>query len=185
MDAGRFDRLAKVLGSSATRRRLVTGLGSTILTGRLGFPDAAAKRKRHVSASTTKCCPVGAPCEGKQAERCCAGLVCLASDRGSVRRCTPCAAEGASCASDEACCGGVCCGDELIDPIGTCCASQDRCCGSHCCTGELVCDSRFLMCVHCSKEGEFCESPFFFCCPGLGLTCDVDLQQCVPEAATA
>jgi len=52
----------------------------------LGFPDAAAKRKRHVSASTTKCCPVGAPCEGKQAERCCAGLVCLASDRGSVRR---------------------------------------------------------------------------------------------------
>ena len=111
MDAGRFDRLAKVLRSDATRRRLVTGLGASILTGRFGFPDAAAKRKRQVSTSAKKCRQVGAPCEGKQAESCCAGLVCSASDRGSARRCTPCASQGSSCASDEACCGELVCSD--------------------------------------------------------------------------
>jgi hypothetical protein len=182
MDAGRFDRLAKVLSSDATRRRLVTGFGAGILTGRFGFLDAAATRKRHVSTSTKKCRRVGAPCEGKQVESCCAGLICRASDRGSARRCTPCAAEGASCATDEACCGGVCCRDELIDPVGTCCASQDQCCGSHCCTAGQACDSKFLMCVACTAEGETCvfPVPFCVCCAGLTLTCDEAGCTCVP-----
>jgi len=185
MDAGQFDRLAKVLSSGATRRRLVTGLGSTILTGLIGVPDAAAKRKRHVSASTKKCRQVGAPCEGNQAETCCAGLACVTSDRGSARRCTPCAAEGASCAGGEACCGGVCCRDELIDPVGTCCASRDRCCGRDCCTEGEVCDQRFLMCVPCQKEEDFCQVPFCNCCPGLEITCDEAGCRCVPEPVTA
>jgi hypothetical protein len=187
LDAGWFDRLAKVLSSGATRRRVVIRLGATILTGRFGFSGAEAKRKRHGSTSAKTCRRVGAPCEGNQTETCCAGLVCLASDRGSARRCTPCASQGAACAGDKACCGGVCCRDELIDPVGTCCASRDRCCGSHCCTAGQACDQRFLMCVACTAEGETCVNPvpFCVCCAGLQLSCDEAGCRCVPESVTA
>jgi hypothetical protein len=143
------------------------------------------RTKRHVTASVKKCRQAGHSCEGNQADTCCAGLACVASDRGSARRCTPCAAEGASCAGDEACCGGVCCRDELIDPVGTCCASRDRCCGRDCCTEGEVCDQRFLMCVPCQKEEDFCQIPFCNCCPGLEILCDEAGCRCVPESAIA
>jgi hypothetical protein len=194
MDPTRFDHLTKLLAESRSRRGLLSGaLG--VLGGVLTAQAGEAKRKRRgnnyrnrnqqrspkrqAKASAKTCRAAGHPCEGKQT--CCPGLGCSASDPGEARRCTPCAAEGSSCVGDAECCDGACCRREGIDPVGVCCGSRDRCCGSACCTGELVCDFRFEMCVRCSKEGEFCQIPFFFCCPGLGLTCDVDLAQCVPE----
>jgi hypothetical protein len=164
MDPTRFDFLTRGLVASQSRRGLLGGaLG--VLAGLLAAPESEAKHHRKAKneqakneqrqgeAAKTKCRRAGHYCQGKQAETCCAGLACVASDRGSARRCTPCAAEGASCAGDEACCGRVCCRDELIDPVGTCCASRDRCCGSHCCTAGQACDQRFLMCVACTAEG--------------------------------
>jgi hypothetical protein len=196
MDARHLDALTKRFTDPRSRRRLLGGVLG-FLTGVVGAQEGEAKRKRprsryrkqtrwtkrQVTASAKKCRRAGAPCEGKQAETCCAGLACVASDRGSARRCTPCAAERASCASDEACCGRVCCRDELIDSVGTCCASRDRCCGSHCCTTGQACDQRFLMCVTCTAEGETCQNPvpFCVCCAGLELTCDEAGCRCVPS----
>ena len=97
-------------------------------------------------------------------------------------QCATCATEGSPCAGDGVCCGGVCCRDELIDPVGTCCASRNRCCGRDCCTEGEACDQRFLMCVPCTKEGE-CQNPvpFCVCCPGLDLLCDGEGCRCVPK----
>ena len=166
-----------------------------LLTGVAGTRDGEATRKRkrttsrqltirtkrQVTASVKKCRQAGAPCEGHQADRCCAGLACAESARGSARRCTPCAAEGASCASDEACCGGACCRTE-ISPDGVCCASRESCCGSQCCPAGQACAQRELQCVVCTKEGEVCQNrvPFCTCCPGLDLVCDGLRCTCVP-----
>jgi hypothetical protein len=194
MDPTRFDHLAKLLADSRSRRGLLAGaLG--VPAGILGAQAGKARRKRRrtkdrnrtqtrntkrrVKASANTCRAAGRPCEGNQT--CCPGFGCIASGPGGARRCTPCSSEGDPCVGHEECCGGACCRIEGIDPVGVCCGSRDRCCGSACCTGELVCDFRFEMCVRCSKEGEFCQIPSIFCCPGLGLICDVDLAQCVPE----
>jgi len=193
MDARHFDALTKRLPEPWSRRGLLGGVLG-FLTGVVGTQEGEAKRKRprsknrkqtrwtkrQVTASAKKCRQAGHSCQGDQADTCCAGLVCTATDRRSARRCTACAAEEASCAGDEACCSGMCCRDELIDPVGTCCTSQDRCCGSHCCTEGEACDQRFLMCVPCTKEGE-CQNPvpFCVCCPGLDLTCDEAGCSCV------
>jgi len=190
MDPTRFDALTRQLVASHSRRRLLSGaLG--IVAGLLGAGESQAKRhrtakraQRQVSAGKTKCRRAGRSCQGRRAKICCPGLACVGSDRGSARRCTPCSAEGASCAGDEACCGGVCCRDELINPVGTCCASRDRCCGGDCCTEGEVCDFRFLMCVPCTPEGE-CQNPVPFCncCPGLEIVCDETGCRCVPRTA--
>jgi hypothetical protein len=188
MDARNFDALTKHLTNPRSRRGL---LGSVLgfLTVVIGVQEGKAKRKRpktesrkgtirtkrQVTASVKKCRPAGAPCEGNQADLCCARLACTESDRGSARRCTPCAAEGASCAGDEACCGGACCLG--LNPVGVCCASRDRCCGGDCCVGERrVCDFRFTMCVTCRTAGEFCNE-LIVCCPGL--RCDVSGGACI------
>ena len=192
MDPTRFDALTRQFIVSHSRRRLLSGALS-IVAGLLSAGEGQAKRhrtakraQRQVKAGKTKCRGPGHSCEGRQANSCCAGLACVASARGSARRCTPCAAEGASCAGDEACCGGGCCRDALIDPVGTCCASQDRCCGRDCCTAGEACDFRFLMCVPCTPEGE-CQNPvpFCVCCPGLGIVCDETGCRCVPKPGTA
>lgn len=190
MNPSRFDGLNMVLADARCRRGVLGGviaLLAEIIGPRAGVakrnPRKARHRRRHskrrVTPSAKACRVAGHPCQGKQ--RCCPGLACTASGQGRARRCTPCASEGSTCVGDADCCGGACCRREGIDPVGVCCDSRDRCCGSACCTGELVCDFRFEMCVRCSTAGEFCQIPFFFCCPGLGLTCDVDAAQCVPE----
>jgi hypothetical protein len=167
MDAENFDAWTIRLTHPRSRRGLLGGVLG-FLTGVIGAQEGEAKRtrartthrdrtqtrrrKRQALASAMKCRAVGHPCGERQT--CCPGLGCTASDRGSARRCTPCAAEGAYCASDEDCCG------------------------------ELVCDDRFPFCVTCEKEEDFCQIPFCNCCPGLEITCDETGCRCVPKPVT-
>ena len=197
MDAGTFDAWTKRLANTRSRRRLLGGmLGFLALS--LGVQTGETKRTRPrtndrkqtgsrqwlTRISAKKCRAAGHRCTKKQT--CCPGLACRRIRPGAVRRCTPCAAEGASCAGDAACCGKACCRDELINPVGTCCGDRDRCCGGDCCTEGEACDQRFLMCVPCTPEGE-CQNPvpFCVCCPGLDLICDGGLCRCVPEPVAA
>jgi hypothetical protein len=185
MDARHFDALTKRLTEPQSRRGLLGGAFG-VLTGILGAQQGQAKSKRlqkgstrgQANASAKKCRKTGHPCNEKQT--CCPGLGCVASDRGSARRCAPCSFEGASCTGDEACCSGVCCINEGIDPVGVCCASRDHCCGGDCCIEGEVCDFRFLMCVRCQTEEDFCQVPFCNCCPGLEIRCDEAGCRCVP-----
>lgn len=174
MDAERFDSLSKRFATLRSRRGV---LGSALAA--LAALAAGGTR----AGAAKGCRAAGHPCGENQT--CCPGLDCRVIGPGAARRCTPCAAEGASCAGDEACCGGVCCRDELIDPIGTCCAGGDRCCGRACCTDGEVCDQRFLMCVACQHEGDFCQVPFCNCCLGLAIVCDESGCRCAPEPAPA
>jgi hypothetical protein len=192
MDAGNFDAWTKRLTDTWSRRGLLGGMlgflalvlgvqkGETKRTRpRTNDRKQTGSRKRQARISAKKCRAVGHPCNEKQT--CCPGLGCDVIGPGAVRRCTPCAAEGAACTGDEACCGEGCCRDELIDPVGTCCGRRDRCCGRDCCTEGEACDQRFLMCVPCTPEGA-CQNPvpFCVCCPGLDLICDGGLCRCVP-----
>src|SRR5215212_523921 len=73
--------------------------------------------KQPVTASAETCLPAGHRCKGKQATRCCDGLVCGARTGGSARRCRRCAEgtvfhNGACCTPDNtAACAGKTCGD--------------------------------------------------------------------------
>jgi hypothetical protein len=130
-----------------------------------GAPTVAKPRPKK------RCADLGKHCSGKKP-------CCDADATCQERRCIACAVVSAPCREDAECCGGVCCINAGIDPVGSCCSSQERCCGSACCTGERgVCDFRFLMCVTCHGADDFCNE-LTVCCPGL--RCDVGAQKCVP-----
>lgn len=65
MEAERFERVAKVIGTRTARRRLLLGVVGAALGRALAIGSAAAK---------AKCVPEGATC---RPGGCCLGLLCL------------------------------------------------------------------------------------------------------------
>jgi len=93
MDTLRFDDLARLLGRTSGRRRLVLGLaGSAVgLTAGGSGEVAARKRKRKVRFNAFGCVDVGRSCTS--ADQCCSGICrgkkgkkrCKAHDTGGCR----------------------------------------------------------------------------------------------------
>src|SRR5215218_2714676 len=131
--------------------------------------------KQPVTASAETCLPAGHRCKGKQATRCCDGLVCGARTGGSARRCRRCAEgtvfhNGACCTPDNtAACAGRDCGDvtnnckQTVSCGGACsppppCTPQ--CSATNPC-GNDGCDGS---CGQCAAN-ETCQSGSCICAP--------------------
>ena len=142
MDAGQFDRLAKVLSSGADRRR-VLGVFAGGLAAALGRPRAtvADHKPEH-------CAKEGHPAKNKDKKGCCAGLLaCEILDcSGFVCEPTP---------------QSPVCVDIQNDPFH--CGSCEQSCDDDCCHGEC-CFSSSGQGQVCLPGGCGCEDPGLIPC---------------------
>ena len=132
MDGGRFDSLTRQLGQGGSRRALLKGLlgfgGTAIAASRL-VPDASAARRPTPT-------PKPVTCPGQQHWD---GSACVCPQGSDT--CGPdCCPTGQAECCDNACCYGVCYGEELCCPYGSllcdgaCIAGAD-CCSTADCAG--------------------------------------------------
>jgi hypothetical protein len=141
VDNSRFDQFTRIFALSRSRRTILKTLAGSVFGGALGLAGLGGG----VEAKPT-CRDEGHPCEGNQT--CCDGLVCVASGRGTAKRCNRCPngqiacggkCIGACVASDACHAAGVC------DPkTGTCTnppvAAGTPCGGDNPCNGGGTCD---------------------------------------------
>ena len=126
MDDGRFDAMARVLGSGAPRRRVLAGLLASLPLALGG--NAAAKKKKKKCGN--KCIPKS---------NCCTSAACGPNETCTNGKCT-CTPEcvDKECGSDG-CKGdcGTCTLPDVCDPEGQCCTPDcdGKDCGSDGCGG--------------------------------------------------
>jgi hypothetical protein len=171
MDAGRFDAIARVMGSSRSRRGVVAAIAG-LLAGKSIGGVAAAPRKtcRRDGASCTRAsqccsgtCPTGRAvprhlrnrCAGCGAGeiRCNGSCVDISND---LLNCGGCGQEYACVSSETLCCNGEC-----LEP------NDDNCsaCGAPCGPGQGCLDG-----TCCGIDGGSCNSDGD-CCPYFGAAC--------------
>jgi hypothetical protein len=190
MYAPHFDYIARVLGRTRPRRRLLLGLAVSPFAGIVapGHPPDAAARKRHKHTNKKRkkdktpkpnafgCLDVGAAC--KTAEQCCSNIC---EGKQGKRKCR--AHDASTCSagaqSDE--CGGtdISCTTSFLEPgiCGTTTGNAGYCfpgtAGSECfaCTTDVECQeanggqwgpyAACLRCVDCmATGGTACAGPF-------------------------
>jgi hypothetical protein len=107
MDAPRFDRLARTLSTTPTRRRVLTGgAGCTLATlaGALGLPQVAAASCRDRQA---RCRKTNQCCGSKHGRTACRHLsgaqMCFTGRRCCGLKLTPCPNGNCDCCSGLAC----------------------------------------------------------------------------------
>lgn len=154
MDDRRFDSLAKSLATGVKRRSViksVLGLGAAALGGSTIASVDAARR------------PAPAPkpisCPGQQHWDTTNGCIC---PNGNTKCGPDCCPDGMATCCDNACCYGVCYGEELCcdttqwcDLTGECCGAGEVCCGIQGCipAGDIECCAD----AECG-ENQYCDS---------------------------
>lgn len=123
MDDDRFDSLARLIGSAASRRRVARAMLAVAVAGVAGFPGFL--RPRDAAAA---CRQVGRTCE--RGDRCCGGARCRAKrcrcPRGEVecgRRCINPLTDGANCGR----CGASCASGQCLHGTCTCDPFNNQC----------------------------------------------------------
>jgi hypothetical protein len=207
MDDERFDRLARSIAGSPSRRQVVGGLASGALGILLG-----AVRPEVVAAACRK---AGANCGRRK--RCCAGARCLETADGGRRcqcnpgleqcpdgRCHDLKTDPATCGScfigcagpvgtPVTCVGGECCAaDRVVD--GACCRAERI---EDCCPADRIFVKCRQRCVCGRHDPSFCGGPISgpsdrccaseavdpsFCCPPdlvCGSRCCEEGFQCI------
>ena len=156
-DTTRFDDLARVIGSSTSRRTtLRTAFAALLLAGGVDATEAAKQRRDDIGAEacipTGKRCPAKKP-RGKKKQQltckdCCQGIVVRTTNRKGkwVKKCT-CRSAGVACngATAAECCGGAasCQGGVCGGPAGAVtCRGFGAACGADapCCAGYVCAD---------------------------------------------
>lgn len=171
MDGQRFDNVARLIGTGASRRRVIKGLAA----GLFGLGGASFVRSE-VGAQQTQgeCIFAGNSCANEEVP-CCSGLVCagvppICADPES------CSEENGPCNTDTGpgCCKGLTC-SVTQGSNGTCVPEEPPCAGSgeSCNTTDDCCD--ILSCVdnictevHSCETDADCVTPAG---PGLGEIC--------------
>jgi hypothetical protein len=168
MDATTFDRLTRMAGAAASRRRLVAGVVAAILGGRINsLPRAAfASRVTQVttSAEAESCKANGETCQS--ASECCSER-CARKGKDGKKVCKSCTVSRCG-AKDNVCEGPVCgCkGDEncgcwrRVGGGGTCASILQGACVE--CASDSTCVKLFgvkgAKCI--LTEGKNCECPY-------------------------
>lgn len=157
MDGMQFDRFARALATSQTRRQTLRGLAGSALAGL-----AAQAGIVEITAGCTK--PGKKGCRGPKNKKCCPGAVCKGGTKKKEGRCTcksgltRCGTKCVNTKSDSTHCGGCneTCAGALI-------------CTNGACTTELGCQAGDQVCL--------CEGA---CpCPGsnnAGCSCITDVE---------
>jgi hypothetical protein len=116
MDSDRFDRLARVLAATSTRRAITRSMAGLSLGGALlaAHGETEARHKRHKKKKHCKPCQKRhhGKCKGTKPD----GATCSGTGKCLAGRCNPrptCLAVGADCTAETAgdCCSGVCLGN--------------------------------------------------------------------------
>jgi hypothetical protein len=151
MDDLTFDRLARLVSTDTSRRKIVktasaSALGALGLAALLGVDETRAKKggKKKKSRRCKK--NVGATCN-PPGKKCCRGLAC---EEGSC-----CKKLGTKC--DALAEVTECCPDFICDNVQGGNPEDERCCS--------------IEGGHCSKERDCCD----------GFTCNEDTNECEPE----
>lgn len=175
MDAQRFDAIARLIGRTAARRRLLAGLALSPLAGLVATarPDDVLakkkrkhkKRKKKATPNAFGCLEVGDPCQSE--DQCCSGIcegkkgkrTCRAHDTGTCKQdgqLVPCN-NRTTCGCLHTTAGSDIC-SELFVPGGSACAAcqRDADClalgfppGSACGLSPIPCESGMACFVPC------------------------------------
>lgn len=153
MDGQRFDELTRLIGSGATRRRMLKLFG--------GGAAVAAGLGRLSEARAGFCTGAGDSCgfDDVCCSQSCVDEICQCSGTGSA-----CIDDG-DCCVDNVCDGGLCVA--TCASAGEACVSTDDCCANNECIDDI--------CSFCRVEGIVCEDDSD-CCQGL--FCDGDSGLC-------
>lgn len=194
MDEARFDRIARAVGSRASRRAALVALAGAGLGGAVGIAqprEAAAKqcRKNRQCGVCGRC--KNGKCKARQAGTICAdnGGECQGADCVCPTDAWLCPPAAACCDTGQACFvdvfGGAGCGacpgaiDLCNDDIPQCGQFSDEpfdVCG--CVTsgaGESICSTGFYDCIQCADDDDCTEQ---LGVPGVCLTLPSDCSGC-------
>ena len=178
MDDRRFDALVKALATGTNRRSLVKGLlglgGATVVGSSLRESAVDAARRPTPT-------PKPITCPGRQTWN---GTACVCPGSAPDKcgpDCCNAAADGPTHSEccDNACCFGLCYGEELCCPTGrTFCEATGECCPAdqpYCCGASGCCASP---CCETAAGSTCCEGNTPKCCPediciAAGGCCDV------------
>lgn len=174
MDHPTFDRLARRLAASASRRGVVLGAFAAAAGSALVGHGPSATAAQDVTAEN--CIPEGKRCGSggrrRPCKKCCTGNVIR--DQNGKRRCS-CVRLGDGCSNDSQCCEGVCDSGTCQLSGPTCIALQAACAtGDTCCAG--TCDATLdVCCIETGSTG--CTVDADCCGPNTGCfngTCQID-----------
>lgn len=190
MDAERFDAVARIVGTTSSRRQLNRTLGALAAGGSLAALNArqaaARKKKNKKKKKKDRECPQGCP-QGL----CCDGT-CVASSNDSNN----CGACGIVCDSTQFCAGGRCVSCEqpkavcTVAGVRTCVdvsKDRDNCgsCGNSCARDirnparDLICQNGSCVCTgNLCENGRCCPSGFTVCVNGGDGCCPTDYHPC-------
>jgi hypothetical protein len=196
MDGQRFDDLARLIGSGASRRRVLT-----VLTGGLGslWLGKGAARAQCANPETCQtdgdCCDrftcdaessacVAPPSCHPTGEACAADAeCCVGSCLGGM--CAACSRPGAACTDEVGCCGSAGC----VDGICVGCGPLERPCPDydHCCLGECLWQELCVGCLdqrdQCYEDANCCNGGSCFqgrcaICSGINAPCTASSECC-------
>jgi hypothetical protein len=165
LDDRRFDSLTKLLASGGNRRRALKGLiglSAVAVSGATRMDANAARRPARTPQPVT--CPAHQQWDGN-------ACVCPTENTKCGPDCCP--DDSATCC-DNACCFGVCYGEERCCDADNWCEATDECCGPDevCCDlfGYIAADQRCCLDWHepCSSDSDCCSEN----CLGSGICGD-------------
>jgi hypothetical protein len=203
VDEQRFDRLTRILTTSAPRRRIVGGLGSVVLAVLLGISaESVAGKKRRKKKRKDKpkeiCRELREACSFDPEERCCGALVC--DDNTCIGDPVCLLPAGGSCRDRCDCRFGLECSDRAGNTCRQCVLLQNPC-ETHgdCCLLSAACGSTIFAtgvccqqlggacgldsdcCANTGKCGlDGCGGVELVCCRGLGSLCGSSCECCDP-----
>ena len=191
MDGQRFDEIARVFASGASRRKVIKALTAS-MTGVV----AAAFVRRGDPGALAGCGSCGIETEDCSVCECCGGFICY------FNSCCSGADDGESCTVADDCCGGFCndgtcntCGAgspcdgecctgftcdnfECVADEPECSIAEGDCIGGEGCCEDLVCNGFSACAESCAGEREACEDGSD-CCYGAFCQETVDGLACV------
>ena len=192
MDGQRFDDVARLIGTGASRRRVIKGIfagalglggvsalrpgasaGGCILTGQscVDNGDACCDGSSvcagvpRMCYSTTSCVGETGGCNTDTGPDCCSGMECVATD-GFNGSCVACGQASDGCTTDDDCCGDLFCAGGTCGDMIPSCEDDGDCPG-----GYICCDS---------GDGLYCIANE--CCgPDDPIHCDNETEFCTDE----
>jgi DNA-binding beta-propeller fold protein YncE len=167
MDRRDFDRIARLVGATASRRRGFTMAVGALLTGRLAAAAADAADAASFDGPT-----IEGPCGNgsAKANRCKRNNQCCTGHCDRKKGRCRCLQAGKSCTEDRECCNKLTCSGGQCVPGKPCTPSNcpDGCCvGDVCRAGNVspMCGKNGEICVECRK-GETCRNQECKACSG-------------------
>jgi len=179
MDSRQFDRIARMLATTRSRRGVLGALAAAVTGVAVGPLDASAHHPRH------RCVRQNASC-ARQHDVCCEGLVCSAGRRRCVGN------VGASCRTALGCNDGLVCRNGACSEKQVCRAYRESCIGATCCAG-LACDAESRACYgragygdDCLEDADCgprleCDDRYDVCCRATGEPCEYQ-EDCCSDA---